>query len=224
MSDNNNSDNNKIQCPLCESLDHSHFAFQKAYERDFYECHDCGMIFVARYQLLSEKEEKSRYDLHENHIRSKGYEKFLRRLINPIKELCSPDSSGLDFGEGPYPMLREIFAEDGYNKVKGYDPYYNRNEDVLSTHYDFITCSEVIEHAKSPLFLLQTLKNSLKHGGYLVISTGIYSKDHDFLAWQYTHDDTHVNFFTDKTILWISKSFSFEIKQRAKDLVIFLKK
>jgi SAM-dependent methyltransferase len=182
------------------------------------------MIFVPRTQLLNEEEEKSRYDLHENHIRSKGYEKFLRRLINPIKELCTPESLGLDFGEGPYPMLRELFAEDGYSKVQGYDPYYNQNEEVLSGKYDFVTCSEVIEHTKSPIDVLQTINNLLKSNGYLAMSTGVYSEGHDFLAWQYTHDDTHINFFTEAAILWVSKTFSLEIKQRAKDLVIFLKK
>jgi len=212
------------ECPLCKSLDNSHFAFQKAYTRDFYDCHHCGMIFVNREQLLSENEEKKRYDLHENHIRTPGYEKFLRRLINPLKKLCGHDSVGLDYGEGPYPMLREILSEDGYKNVQGFDPYYNQNTEALDTNYDFITCSEVIEHTKYPGDVLKKLKALLKTNGYLVMSTGIYSRDYDFLSWQYTHDDTHINFFTDDTILWIAKNFHLDLVQKDKDLVIFSKK
>ena len=64
----------------------------------------------------------------------------------------------------------------------------------------------------------------LRDEGFLAISTGIYSKSYDFLAWQYTHDDTHINFFTDQTILWIQNEYGLEILERAKDFILFSKK
>lgn len=212
-----------FSCPLCFTDKTHHFAYQKSYRRNFYECEECSLIFVDRGELLSSEEEKSRYDLHENHIRSKGYEKFLRRLIDPLKKYVILDDKGLDYGEGPYPMLREIFAEDGYKNINGYDPLYNPSESALMDHYKFIICCEVIEHTKNPRKELKRMESLLENDGYLAMSTGIYSKDHDFLGWQYTHDDTHINFFTDDTVLWIVDNLKLEIIERAKDFILFSK-
>lgn len=212
-------------CPLCHSDNTKNFVFQKSYNRHFFECENCSLIYVDRKELLSVEDEKSRYDLHENHIRTKGYEKFLRRLINPLKKYIDTKDEGLDFGEGPYPMLREIFAEDGYQNIKGYDPIYNNNARSLQGSYKFITCCEVIEHASSPKNVWEEILNLLVcEDAYIALSTGIYDHDFDFLKWQYTHDDTHINFFTQKTIEWISHIYHLEIIESSKDFNLFLRR
>ncbi|MFT6630948.1 MAG: hypothetical protein ACJAS4_000892 [Bacteriovoracaceae bacterium] len=212
-----------FKCPLCKSQLTNHVFYQEQYKRDFYNCESCFLCFVNRNQLLTIETEKERYDLHQNDIRSAGYEKFLRRLINPILDKISNDSNGLDFGCGPYPMLIEIFKEEGFKNIKGWDPIYHNDESVFSDKYDFITMCEVFEHVYDVKFEMDRIVGLLRSGGLLVISTGIKISDNALKTWHYLQDDTHINLVTDQTINWIALNYNLEIVDKAKDLIIFSK-
>jgi hypothetical protein len=213
-----------FKCPLCHSQLTNHVFHQEQHERDFYNCEGCFICFVNREQLLTVEIEKERYDLHQNDIRSKGYEKFLRRLINPIVQKLPNDSSGLDFGCGPYPMLIEIFNEDGFKNIKGWDPIYHKDESVFDEKYDFITMCEVFEHIYDLKFEMDRVVTLLKTDGLLVVSTGIKISDSALETWHYLQDDTHINLVTDETIQWIANKYDLEIVDKAKDLIIFSKR
>jgi len=92
-------------CPLCLSSNTSEFHYHHKHSRMFYICDQCDLKFIARDSLISRESEKGRYELHQNNKRTKGYDQFLYRLIDPVKKRVSIASKGLDFGEGPYPML-----------------------------------------------------------------------------------------------------------------------
>ena len=212
------------KCPLCFSENSEHFYFQKKFSRNFYRCSVCDLHFVDRSEIVSQDEEKARYDLHDNSKRTPGYEKFLLRLITPIEENFSYESSGLDFGEGPYPMLRNILNERGFKNISGFDPFYNPKIFSSELTFDFITCCEVLEHVKNPFDTFTRLIYMLKSKGALIVSTGVLTSEIDFESWHYISDITHINIFTDKTSKWIADHFDLKTEKRDKDLIVFSKR
>lgn len=79
-----------------------------------------------------------------------GYRRFLARLANPLVErIGAAPLSGLDFGSGLGPTLSVMLTELGYNMAI-YDPYFAPNREALEQQYDFVTCTEAIEHFYLP--------------------------------------------------------------------------
>ncbi|MBT4792541.1 MAG: class I SAM-dependent methyltransferase [Halobacteriovoraceae bacterium] len=214
-----------FDCPLCLNQNAIFEFHQKLHKRDFYRCPDCDLTFVDRSQLLQVVVEKSRYDLHENHIRSKGYERFLRRLVDPlIANISNKDARGLDYGCGPYPMLIEIMGEEGFTNFMGFDPIYANKNSHFNQKYDFLTLCEVIEHMNNPRQEIERIAHLLNSDALFVISTGLRTANIDLGKWHYINDDTHINLFSLKTFHWIQEFFSFDLHSQEKDLIILLKK
>ena len=213
-------------CPLCltDVVTPPIFNIHRPAFRDFFECSLCKLIFVNRKQVLNLNQQKEIYDFHQNHIRASGYINFLMRLVNPVKERFSLASHGLDFGSGPYPMLRELFIEAGYDRVSYYDPIYHPDRSVFNKQYDFITLCEVVEHMVDPLYEFEQILKLLKKNSILVISTGIKQKDIAFSKWSYIQDQTHITFFSNNTFEYIEIFFNLLLVEKKKDLVIFLKR
>lgn len=201
----------KYNCPLCqEDTSRVYFNYQKSDKIFKYlQCNNCLLIFMDKNTLLEPTVESLRYQHHKNDIRTSGYEKFLRELINPILEQVDKTSVGLDYGSGPYPMLSEIIKEDGY-KIEIYDPFFANDKSKLVKSYDYITCCEVAEHFYNPNKEFKRLKNMLRINGILGIRTGILTKDINFESWYYKEDDTHVVFYTPESIKWICEHFHFQ--------------
>jgi hypothetical protein len=213
-----------FKCPLCSSLDSDHYSYQSKFDRNFYKCSVCDLVFVDRSELLDHSTEKSRYDNHQNNILSEGYEKFLRRLITPLSHLKELKSYGLDYGQGPYPMLIELMNKDGFENVDGYDPFYSDSQDVFTKKYDFITCCEVLEHMTDVSFELERIQSLLKKNALFIISTGIRTENIDFNNWYYIRDDTHINFLSINTLDWIAQKYNLNLVRTEKDLIIYSKK
>lgn len=212
-------------CPLCLCENSEQFHYQEQHKRDFFKCSQCELVFVDRNQLASPQDEKSRYTEHNNSDRTPGYEKFLSRLIDPIERLLPERSvKGLDFGEGPYPMMRELFYERGYQNISGHDPYFNPNHTKLLDTYDFVTCCEVIEHMSRPHEQIKGLVGLLKEKGLLVISTGVLSSAINFPTWHYIKDVTHINFFSQNTFKWMEDELDLKIIEQSRDLIVFSKR
>jgi hypothetical protein len=215
----------KVYCPLCHDKEVSHFYFQKHLERDFFQCSTCDLIFVDREQLISLTKEKNRYDLHDNDIQSDGYKGFLNRLVLSVEKFISnKEMIGLDFGEGCYPLLRELFDDIGIKNMDGFDPFYNNNTNIFNSKYDFITCSEVLEHINNPFDDISRLISLLNLKGILGVSTALYGGHIKFENWYYIKDITHINIFTEKTVYYLANTFNCDLKLMEKDLFIFEKK
>lgn len=198
-----------MRCPLCSS-DNSSFFFRDKV-REFYTCHRCALLFVPPEFHLSQKEEKARYDLHQNDPDDPGYRKFLSRLLGPVREAFSPPARGLDFGCGPGPALSMMLEDAGY-LMDVYDPYYSNHPEVLEKKYDFITCSEVVEHLSQPEKVMGELLDMLSPGGSLFIMTQLAAEERErFASWSYKNDITHICFFKKESFEYFATQRGCEI-------------
>ena len=157
---------------------------------------------------LSSEDEKKRYDQHNNDVNDLGYRNFVRPLVEAVTRQFSPADRGLDFGAGPGPVVAELLNEQGYC-VDLFDLYYHPNLDMQPNSYDYIVCSEVIEHFKKPHAEFTRLRSLLKPGGSLLCFTALINEQCDFINWHYKNDPTHVFFYHQRAIAWIKQEFAF---------------
>ncbi|MDY6827017.1 MAG: class I SAM-dependent methyltransferase [Bacillota bacterium] len=153
-------------------------------------------------------EEKLRYDKHINDINDPGYRNFVRSLVEEVVKDFTVGKEGLDFGAGPGPVVAAMLGEKGY-RLALYDVFYHPDELVLNKSYDFIICSEVIEHFRSPADEFRKLRRLLRPGGRLYCMTEIYTEEIDFKNWPYKNDSTHLFFYHPLAFQWIEKKIGF---------------
>lgn len=207
-------------CPLCNSSNTSLY-HQDRY-RSYHLCSECQLIFVPPPERPDIIAEKAEYDKHDNHAGDDGYRDFLSRLAEPLLEKIEPGSLGLDFGSGPGPLLASMLREAGM-RVRTYDVFYDPDASVWYQDYDFITCTEVIEHLHNPGREFKRLFGALKAGGWLAIMTKRV-KDHEaFTNWHYIRDLTHVSFFSEATFNWIAKQYDAKLSLPADDIALLQK-
>lgn len=204
-------------CPLCLT-DKAELHFETG-EMSYYRCNKCDFIFVPKNQHLSIEEEKKRYDLHENDPENKGYQAFLNQLLKPLISKLKTGSKGLDYGSGPGPGISKMLKEKKFN-VENYDPIYSDSSELLEKSYDFITCTEVVEHFRNPIDDWKQLTGLLKPNGLLGIMTNLTDDCTDFKNWHYRRDDTHISFYSKKTIIWIADKFNLEASFPSKRVIL----
>lgn len=212
-------------CILCHSPGIRHFFEDTSehYASDYYQCPHCRLIFAPPKDRPSRDKEFARYETHENDPADEGYRNFLGQLFNPLHELLTPQSKGLDFGSGPGPTLHIMFEEEGH-EMRIYDSFYDDDPSVFEETYDFITATEVVEHLFHPGEELERLWRCLLPGGYLGIMTKIAEDDKAFFAnWHYRLDVTHVTFFTKETFRWLADHWNASVDFPADRVIIFQK-
>ena len=208
-------------CPLCLSQDTFRFFSDK--NRDYYRCHSCLLVFVPADQHLSFEAEKAIYDLHQNQLDDAGYRQFLSRLAMPMLDRLPAPATGLDYGCGPGPLLAKLFTEQGH-QTQTFDPFYAPDQQVLRQCYDFVSCTEVIEHFRQPKDELHTLFGLLKPDGILGITTKLVIDADAFSRWHYKNDLTHVSFFAKETLQWLATHYQCQLEILGKDVIIFSRK
>ena len=186
------------------------------------QCLNCEFVFVPSQYHLSEPEERNRYDTHNNNPEDRRYRQFLSQLTEPLNELISSDSYGLDFGCGPGPTLSLMMQEKGH-QMDLYDKFYARDQSVFEGTFDFITLTEVIEHLCDPVFELERLASILKPKGILAVMTQTLTQDIDFDSWYYKNDPSHIGFYNDKSLTGLASLLGLKITLFS-DRVIFFKK
>lgn len=205
-------------CPLC--LASQIVFFHQDNRRCYYQCQQCQLVFADRTTLLSADAELAQYQLHNNDMQDAGYRHFLQRLATPLLRcLAQPGLSGLDFGCGPGPLLAKILTEAGHNMAL-WDPYFANNEQVLQSQYDFISCSEAIEHFVQPSKEWALWLTLLKPGATLAIMTKRYTTAEAFANWHYKLDPTHVSFFCEHTFRYLAQRDGFSVNFVANDVVL----
>jgi SAM-dependent methyltransferase len=180
-------------------------------------------VFVPPEYHISAREEKERYDLHQNDNEDQGYRDFLKKIVKPVKTFLASGCRGLDFGSGPSPVLARMFREEGF-EMEIFDPFYSGNPDPLSGEYDFITASEVIEHLRDPFHELDCLFRLLKSGGILSIMTGMLPGEGEFGEWFYKNDKTHICFYSPAVFRWIAGRFGLKPEWSSGNVVILRKR
>ncbi|GGX92064.1 methyltransferase [Litchfieldella qijiaojingensis] len=209
-----------LSCPLCGAREPEHY--HRDTRRDYWQCRTCALVFVPPDQRLSAEDERAVYDLHENSPDDFGYRRFLERLFAPLSERLAPGAHGLDFGAGPGPTLSLMFEEAGY-PMAIYDPFYAPDTAMLERDYDFITATEVVEHLFDPGHELERLISLLRPGGWLGLMTQRVISQQAFVRWRYTHDPTHVCFFSEATFHWLGDRLNMHVEFPARDVVLLQK-
>ena len=162
---------------------------------------------------LSPELERAEYDQHENDPGDAGYRAFLGRLAIPLLSRLKPGMHGLDFGCGPGPTLSVMLAERGM-VVDDYDPIFAADDRLLNRRYDFVTCTEVVEHFRQPAVAWRQLASLVRPGGWLGVMTLLAPGDAEsFSRWWYKNDPTHVSFYTARTLDWLAESMGFALHQ-----------
>jgi hypothetical protein len=196
-------------CPLCAST--ATEMFQHDRKREFFQCLECDLIFVPPEFYLSAEAEKERYDFHSHSLEDSGYRNFLNRLFQPLEKVLPPGARGLDFGCGQMPTLSVLFEEAGF-PCANYDLYYFSNPAVFKEQYDFLTCSETIEHFQNPRAEFERFLDLVKPGGWIGIMTQLRDEAPPFEKWFYKDDATHLCFFSRKSFQWLEKQYGLKLE------------
>lgn len=208
------------QCPVCEQGEPTHF--QTIKETRYHRCPVCQATLMAADCRLPPADEKAVYTLHDNDPDDPGYRRFLSRLSDPLTKRLSPGHSGLDFGCGPGPALAQMLEESGM-RMSLYDPYFYPDKSALQRRYDFVTCTEVVEHLYHPASILRQLDSLLEPGGFLGVMTCFQTDDARFANWHYRRDPTHVVFYKQETLQWLADRHGWLLEVPTKDVAIFTK-
>lgn len=187
----------------------------------YYRCTNCKSVMMDPEDRLSFDKEKERYDQHNNDVEDPGYRRFVKPMVEEILKNYKLNSKGLDYGSGSGPVAAVMLKEKGLG-VNLYDPFYYPDTGVLENKYDFIICSEVIEHFYRPAKEFETLKALLNSGGTLFCMTKLLQDGIDFANWQYKNDPTHVFFYHPAGLEWIKKKLGFSSLLIKKRLVYFI--
>ena len=207
-------------CPLCRSDGAWEFHRDKA--RPYFRCPTCALVFIPALFHLTARADMQRYELHQNNPEDDAYRAFLMKLGGPLLERLKPGDHGLDYGSGPGPTLSLILTENGFPTAI-YDPYFADDPAVLDTRYDFLTCTETVEHFRNPARHWQRMADLVKPYGWMGIMTSLMAGDTDFSTWHYARDDTHIAFYSPETMGWIADRYSLKLEVIG-DSVILMKK
>jgi len=187
--------------------------------REYWHCTNCQLIQVPPTDRLDTAAEKALYDLHQNEPDDEGYRRFLNRTAEPLMARLPPGAQGLDFGSGPQPTLAAMLTTAGFPTTT-YDLYYADVPQRLQQMYDFVTCTEVVEHLGQPLQVFAQLLACLKPQGWLAIMTKRWLNQERFKTWFYLNDPTHISFFHLDTFSWLAEHFDLRIDYVAADVVL----
>ena len=211
-------------CPLCLN-DGTRFLYSshdRHGPREFYECPVCDLAFVPPEFRLPPDAEMERYLMHDNDPDDEGYRDFLSRLWDILRPMLPQGTSGLDYGCGPGPALAQMMREDGF-RVDKYDLYFFPDPKPLSKVYDFITCTETVEHLRKPLDVFALFDSLLKPQGKLGIMTGILDDRSKFADWYYQRDPTHIAFYTTRSMNWVATRMNWKVQFPALNIAVFTK-
>lgn len=146
----------------------------------------------------------------------------MSRLCDPLLERLPAGVEGLDYGSGPGPTLSFMLAERGF-EIAIYDPFFAPDPEALRRSYDFITCTEVVEHFHAPGDELDRLNRLLRPGGWLGVMTELLREGCAFENWHYVRDPTHVCFYRPETMQWIARRYGWTLDVPHPNVALFRK-
>lgn len=207
-------------CPVCRTP--GALRFMTLDRQDYWRCETCQARFLDARHWPNPAAERAHYLTHENDADDPGYRRFLGRLVDPLLGKLASGTEGLDFGCGPGPALAAMLREAGHD-VAVYDPFFYSNAGPLDRLYDFITCTEVIEHFHHPADEFERFARMLRPGGWLGLMTCFQTDDALFANWRYRKDPTHVVFYRERTLRWIAERQGWSCEIPAKDVALMQK-
>lgn len=208
-----------LRCPLCLEVQHLQKYFKKKTGELYHQCGTCDLIFLDPQFYLKPEDEHKRYLTHENDVMDAGYQEYLKPVVESVLKLQKPINRGLDYGCGPSSVASYLLKAQNF-QIEGYDPYFNPRPDLLKQTYDYIVCTEVVEHFYLPRDEFRKLRNLLNVKGSLYIRTALTDFMGDFEKWHYHRDPTHVVFYSKKSFQWIANTLGWEVMEMAKEKII----
>lgn len=209
-------------CPLCLGGDIRFYHQDKV--RCYWHCARCALVFADPGSHLAADAELAIYRQHENNPQDSRYRAFLNKLAAPLSQrLGTTGLTGLDFGCGPGPTLSLMLQEAG-QQMAVFDPYFANEPEVLQQQYDFICCTEAIEHFYQPAKEWALWLTLLKAGGWLGLMTKLAPTQDEFARWHYKNDPTHVCFFSRETFLFLAERDGFTVEFIGNDVILLHKK
>lgn len=149
-------------------------------------------------------------------------------MIEPVRQFTKDSLTNKHFDK-----VLEVGSRDVNGSVKdlivdkckeyiGLDLIDGKNVDIVddaenissrwpNETFDFVVCVETLEHVKNPIKIVQNMRNVLKHGGYMLITTPcIGHPQHDWPSDYYRYFETTYRdvFFVDfeeldiRTLIW----------------------
>lgn len=104
-----------------------------------------------------------------------------------------------------------------------WDPFFANDPKTLTRQYDFVTCTEVLEHLRNPSDTFKLFDRLLRPGGWLGLMTCFQTDDAAFAGWHYRKDPTHIVFYRDETIRHIARTLGWSCAIPRKDVAILQK-
>jgi hypothetical protein len=196
--------------------------FSHVWGSNYWRCGTCHATFLDPAQRLSHREEYARYCRHRNNQEDMNYRRFLSKLAEPLLNRLPPNAMGLDYGCGPGPALACMLCEAGH-RMSLFDPYFFPNPDPFNNLFDFITCTETIEHFHRPSEEFARFDRMLRPGGWLAVMTCFQTDDDRFASWHYRRDPTHVVFYRAATLRYIARRFGWICEIPVKDVALMQK-
>lgn len=209
-----------VLCPVCTASTTRHFI--EVDSKDYYRCERCLATFLLAAQQPDQAIEVAEYEKHNNDPSDTGYLKFLSKVTEPLTNQLSSGAQGLDYGCGPGPALASIMVDKGFSMAL-YDPFFYPNTAVLAQQYDFVTCTEVVEHFHQPAQEFGKLNQLLKPGAWLAIMTCWQTDDEKFASWHYRRDPTHVVFYKEATLRHIANQYDWQMYSPQKNVALMKK-
>ncbi len=189
---------------------------------DYRRCGACRAIFLNPAQRLSAREEHAHYRQHRNDPSDAAYRRFLSKLADPLLQRLQPQAKGLDYGCGSGPALACMLREAGY-RMRLFDPLFFPDPKPLEGRYDFITCTETIEHFHRPAEEFARFDRMLRPGGWLALMTCFQIGDDRFATWYYRRDPTHVVFYRDTTLRHLAHRLGWTCEIPVADVALMQK-
>ncbi|WP_373059061.1 class I SAM-dependent methyltransferase [Zunongwangia sp. H14] len=189
---------------------------------DYARCENCKAVLLLPDCYLTSKDEKNRYLRHHNDVSDPNYIRFTAPLTNAVLKDFPKEAVGLDYGCGTGPVIANQLKSRNYH-VALYDYFFKNDKDLLKKKYDFIICSEVMEHFHYPAAEFRELSSMLNPGGKLYCKTSLYSDAVDFENWYYKNDNTHVIFYAEESLKWIQENHDFNCVEISEGLIVFKK-
>lgn len=194
-----------LACILCNSPTE---LFYEIKNKKYYKCQNCSSLMLDPLNYVNSDQERGRYEIHNNDINDTRYQKFVYPIVEAVKSNYNTKHLGLDYGAGPGPVIASLLQKEGYH-LNLYDPYFHIYPENLAKKYDYIICSEVIEHFHKPYEEFKGLANMLNENGRIFCLTSLYDEDIDFGGWNYKNDETHVFFYHKDALEWIRNKLDF---------------
>lgn len=210
-------------CKICQA--ETSKIIEKKKTLTYYRCASCGFIYLDDEHVLTQEKERGRYEQHENAFENKGYvEMFEKFIVGAVEPHISEIKTVLDFGCGEAPVLAKLLEKRSL-EVDVYDIYFAPQKVYESKYYDLITSTEVFEHLKKPMEILELLENHTTPNGYIILMTNFPPEgDKEFLNWWYRRDETHISFFTPKSFEVMAEKLGLKVLRSInKNIVVFQK-